>query len=119
MRPTTLIIFVMMMALLAPEATAMNTWLKNYLTGMDQLMMLVWRNIYFYTWLIAPKQLICSMFWDFGADFYDKAALVAGQDEIYKEQCKIGMQQYYDAVYYGGSADQAPYAYFKCFTKKA
>ena len=116
-RPTTLIIFVMMMALLVPEAAAMNTWLKNYLTGMDQLMMLAWRNIYYYTWLIIPKWMICAYFWDLGKDFYDKASLVDGQDDLYKEECKKGMQRYYDAVYYGGNADAAPYAYFKSFYK--
>ena len=118
MKPSTLIL-ICVCALLVSESMAMNTWLKNYLTGMDQLMMLAWRNIYFYTWLIIPKWIICAYFWDTGKRFYDKANIIDGQDDLYKDQCKKGLQQYYDAVYYGGSPDAAPYAYFKSFYKPA
>ena len=77
-KPIVQLILLLTVALLFQEASAMNQWLKNYLTGMDQLMMLAWRNIYFYTWLIFPKWLICGYFWDLGTKLYPNAIIIEG-----------------------------------------
>ena len=94
---STLLILIITFALMVPEAYAMNGWLKNYLQGMDQLLMVFWKMIYYWTWLVIPKFILCNYFYDVGKDIYDKAKLLEDDAsvKIYKSECKKGVDRYF------------------------
>ena len=82
--------------------------------------MVFWKLIYFWTWLVIPKFVLCDYFYDIGKDLYDKAKLKDddASKKIYKSECKKGVQRYFEAVYYGGGPDNLPYPYFGSYQKK-
>ena len=59
------------LALMVQESYALNAWLTSYLEGMDQLVLLAWRNIYYYTWLVLPRWVLCAYFFDLGKMLFD------------------------------------------------
>ena len=59
------------LALMIQESYALNAWLTSYLEGMDQLVLLAWRNIYYYTWLVLPRWVLCAYFFDLGKMLLD------------------------------------------------
>ena len=91
---------------------------------MDQLVMLDWKLIYYWTWLWVPRLVVCRWFYDLGDRFYkksdDTSYLLKDAASVtkYKSECKKGFDQYFEAVYYGGGPDYLPYYYFGSYTKK-
>ena len=105
----------MLIALLIPDAQAMNKWLYNYLTGMDQLMMIPWKYIFYYTWLILPRWVMCSWFNDLGLKYILTDVTASSSDSTMQKNCEAGVKNYFEAVYYGGDPDFGVHAYFRAF----
>ena len=112
----TLLILVLVFALFADDTSATNAWLENYLTGMDQLMMLPWRYIFFYTWLILPQWGLCTFFYSMGTDLIPNVTATSSE-ELQIQNCKDGVKFYFDAMYYPGGPDFGEYPYFRSFKK--
>ena len=108
---------VLICALLTSDANAMNQWLYNYLTGMDQLMMIPWKYIFYYTWLILPRWILCTWFNDLGLKYVLTDVNKSSSDSEMKATCEDGVKDYFEAVYYGGDPDYGVYAYFRSFKK--
>ena len=120
---------VLMVALVLMQASMVNAakltdtvygqWITDYLTSFDQLLLLPWRNIYWYTWLILCQWILCSYFPDIGTTLL--GALIPGgitnvdSDEVRTEQCNDGMANYFASTMYGGGVENRPFAYFKTF----
>ena len=91
-------------------------WFKNYLTGMDLLLIgHLWKYIYYYTWLILAKFVMCTWFADLGSMFVPGADAGTLTAEEKTEKCNKGLDQYYDATMYGGGPDNLPYSYFRSY----
>ena len=101
------------LALMVQESYALNAWLTSYLEGMDQLVLLAWRNIYYYTWLVLPRWVLCAYFFDLGKMLFDYTQTVTDDELI--EECYTGVSNYFDATMYGGSSDNIPFPYFRSF----
>ena len=110
----TLLSLVLIYALLIPDVVAVNEWLENYLEGMDQLLMIPWKYIFFYTWLILPRWVLCEWFNDIIIKHIIKVPKTSSSSDI-KQNCQEGVKDYFDAVYYGGDPDYGTHAYFRAF----
>ena len=108
------LLLVLMCALLVPEAAAatppaLKAWLEGYLAAMDQLVILPWRYIYYYTWLIIPRFVLCGWFPDLGSLFYSFTP--TSDEAIRKANCNAGVTMYFDWSMHNGPMDTAPYAF--------
>ena len=82
---------------------------------MDQLLLLAWRNIYYYTWLILAEWILCTWFYDLGNILIPTT--IVSTAETLQDECNNGVKQYFDATMYGGGPDNLPYPYFRSFKK--
>ena len=105
-----------LLALMVSESYALSWWVQSYLEGVDELILLAWRNIYYYTWLILPRWIMCAYFYDTGSRLFDFTQ--TEDDDTLKEICYEGVKQYYQATMYGGNIDNMPYAYFRSFYRE-
>ena len=113
------------MVLIVSQAQAMTIdrtnpawiWFESYLTGMDLLLMLVWKQIYYYTWLILAQWIMCTWFSDLGSMFVPGSESGTVTKEEMSVYCNAGVENYFDATMYGGDTDNLPYAYFRSLKK--
>ena len=108
------LLLVIICALLSSEAAAatppaLKAWLEGYLAAMDQLVLLPWRYIYYYTWLILPRFVLCGYFPDLGSLFYPDFTPTS-DIAIRKANCNEGVTRFYAWTMYGGGIENAPYA---------
>ena len=116
---TTLLVLVLMIAqtvsAFTPDVTSPYwIWFMRYLEGMDQLLLLAWKNIYYYTWLVLAQWILCTWFCHYGAMFVPDVTADSCTAELQAE-CNTGITQYYDATMYGGPTNNLPYEYFRSF----
>ena len=99
-------------ALTIDTASPYWQWFMLYLEGMDELLLLAWRNIYYYTWLVLAQWILCTWFCQYGAMFIPDVDASECTTEMGKD-CNDGISKYFDATMYGGNTDNLPYDYFR------
>ena len=79
-------------------------------------MIIPWKYIFYYTWLILPKWVMCKWYPDlFLRTFKIFDISVTSTDSELSDLCNAGVRRYFDAAYYGGGEDYGVHAYFRSF----